>query len=128
VSRIDTSIQSTPRVHRRLQAVMFAGLLAILTTGLSCTSSAPPPPTLSVAPGGSPQGVVLVPEVIGMSRQEAETVARDAGLAPSTRYVTTQVVQAGIVFRQNPAAGVEVPRGSELALVIAAPSGSSGAP
>jgi beta-lactam-binding protein with PASTA domain/predicted Ser/Thr protein kinase len=66
---------------------------------------------------------VTVPDVVGTSRLQAARLIRAAGLEVGTTSEEPSDKEAGIVIRQNPAAGSPVAKGSAVDLVV-----SSGPP
>jgi membrane peptidoglycan carboxypeptidase len=69
--------------------------------------------------GGGPNGTVVVPNVVGHSANEAVAEIRRAGLRPRTVFaVTSKQGQVGRVMSQSPGGGSQVPRGSEVILII----------
>jgi eukaryotic-like serine/threonine-protein kinase len=62
---------------------------------------------------------VAVPGLIGKSRDQAEQLVRDAGLALSVSEREDADVQPGIVIAQDPAAGTELAKGKTVAIVVA---------
>ena len=71
---------------------------------------------LAVSLGPEP---ILVPDVAGLSRAEAETALTNAGLAVGA--VTEQyseTVPPGMIIRQNPPGGTGVPPGAAVGLVV----------
>lgn len=78
----------------------------------------------TVQPGDSvvlfvskPQTTVTVPDVTGLSQQEAVARLQAAGLSPASKNQLTIVV-LDRVYSQDPAAGTVVPRGSTVTLTI----------
>jgi serine/threonine-protein kinase len=66
---------------------------------------------------GTPQ--VDVPDVIGVSEEEATTRLSGAGLSPVTQERTvTDPAQDGMVIEQRPGAGTEVDEGREVVIVV----------
>ncbi len=61
---------------------------------------------------------VTVPDVVGASRSQAARLLRAAGLEVGTVSEEVSDKEAGLVIRQNPAAGAEVTKGSAVDLVV----------
>jgi beta-lactam-binding protein with PASTA domain/predicted Ser/Thr protein kinase len=62
---------------------------------------------------------VAVPDVLGRTRDEAERLLRDAGLAPSVTEREDDEADPGTVLEQNPAAGSQLAKGRTVELVVA---------
>ncbi|MGH2787204.1 MAG: Stk1 family PASTA domain-containing Ser/Thr kinase [Actinomycetota bacterium] len=62
-------------------------------------------------------GDVEVPDVVGMSRAEAESAVEDAGLEPEVRRRPSDE-ESGTVFRQDPEAGATVSDGDTVTLFV----------
>ncbi len=62
---------------------------------------------------------VLVPNVVGMEQEEAETTLKDADLEVKVEEQQSNVVQPGLVISQNPAVGQQVEKGTEVTIVVA---------
>ena len=67
--------------------------------------------------GGETGELVTVPQATPRPQAEAEAVIRDAGLTPVIREEAS-TAEAGIVFRQTPAANEKVEAGSEVLLFV----------
>jgi membrane peptidoglycan carboxypeptidase len=69
--------------------------------------------------GGGPGGNVVVPAVVGHRASDAAAEIRRAGLRPRTVYaIARNRGDVGRVMSQSPGAGSQVPRGSEVILVV----------
>lgn len=68
-----------------------------------------------------PVAVVTVPDVFGMSTQQAAAVLEEAGLrVGQIRRAHDAAVPAGLVLEQNPRAGVTVASGTAVDLIVSA--------
>jgi serine/threonine-protein kinase len=77
--------------------------------------------TITVSQGS---GTVSVPTVIGQSQAEATDVLQQAGFG--TRVVEQQsAASAGTVISQQPAGGLQVPKGSTVAITVAVPAATT---
>lgn len=83
------------------------------STSSSTTSSSSTTTTVST--------IVVVPDVVGMTRADAETTLRDAGLVPQAEsdFNAPPDVPDGTVTAQDPEAGTVVPRGSTVRIFVA---------
>lgn len=63
--------------------------------------------------------LIALPDVVGMTQDEAITQLRAMGLNTRTSTETTQGVEADTVLDQSPSAGEEVPVGTTVGLVVA---------
>ena len=72
--------------------------------------------TLRVSRGPEP---VQVPDVVGRSEADARSALEGAGLTVRTEQQESETEDPGTVLEQNPAAGEEVERGSEVTLTVA---------
>ncbi len=61
---------------------------------------------------------VKVPDVVGMSDDEAESAIHSAGLYVSITLQHSDTVAKGLVISQNPAGGTWIPEGSDVNFVI----------
>ncbi|HUF32593.1 MAG TPA: Stk1 family PASTA domain-containing Ser/Thr kinase [Acidimicrobiales bacterium] len=73
--------------------------------------------------GGDTTAQVDVPDVVTKSQEDAERILRDAGFVPVPRAEANEDVAEGLVFRQDPGAGVRLAEGSEVEIFV-----SSGQP
>ena len=73
---------------------------------------------LFAAWSGCDRHTVNIPNVVGLSRAVAEQLLEDEGLAVSAAEVPSASVSAGNVISQDPLAGTEVERGSEVELSV----------
>lgn len=78
------------------------------------------PVSIWLSPGLDPSRRVQVPDLVGMSAEQARERIRDAGL-----WISPSQQQTGRVTRQTPARGETAPAGSEVA--ITTDGGASGA-
>lgn len=82
---------------------------------------------LSVSKGPEPAANVSVPDLSGMSRDEAETALDAAGLGIRVVQMNSEAVPAGDVVTQAPGAGSSVAPGTTVAVVVSvgpAPAGT----
>jgi len=56
-------------------------------------------------------GTVVVPNVVGLTQEEAEEMLKEEGLEVEVKETSEQGTEAGIVVRQDPVAGREVKKG-----------------
>jgi beta-lactam-binding protein with PASTA domain len=68
---------------------------------------------------GEESEAVLVPNVVGLEQNEAETKLKDADLKVKVEEQQSSVVQPGIVISQNPSVGQQVEKGTEVTIVVA---------
>lgn len=62
----------------------------------------------------------VVPDFVGKSKDEAEVMIKNAGfILGKVEYMQTSTAQSGAVIQQNPVAGLEVPAGQKIDLIIA---------
>lgn len=67
-----------------------------------------------------PPALVRVPDTVGLTTEEARAVIAEAGLRPGAlREDPAAGAPPGVVTRQEPAAGAEVPEGASVALWVA---------
>ena len=64
-------------------------------------------------------GESTVPNLVGVTRERAESDAEDAGFKVRFTEVETDEQPAGLVLSQDPDAGTELARGETIALVVA---------
>jgi beta-lactam-binding protein with PASTA domain len=83
-----------------------------------------PAPDTIVQPGTTvtiwvavPNNIVLVPNLVGMSRAAAETALTSLGLVPKVTEVDSELA-GGTVLTQNPDAGTSAQAGSEVAMEV----------
>ncbi|MHB8868028.1 MAG: PASTA domain-containing protein [Thermoleophilia bacterium] len=78
----------------------------------------------------APAPTVVLPDLSGLTRQEAETVASANGLSIRFLAEITDEVLTGLIFKQSPRAGVRVAPGSQIVAVIngGSPDATSDAP
>jgi beta-lactam-binding protein with PASTA domain len=74
----------------------------------------------SVAVRSSDGSLTVVPNLIGRSRSEADALLQARGLAVKSATERASTGGAGRILEQSPAPGTRVPRGSGLAVVLAA--------
>ena len=65
------------------------------------------------------QETVLVPSVIGMTKDAALQQLQSAGLQGETQEEASSLQPTGSVFEQNPAAGAKAPKGSKVIIKVA---------
>jgi beta-lactam-binding protein with PASTA domain/predicted Ser/Thr protein kinase len=63
-------------------------------------------------------GDATVPSLVGETEAQARDLLREAGLTPSITYEVSQVIPAGTVISQNPAAGQVVPAATVVEVVV----------
>jgi len=67
--------------------------------------------------------MVAVPDVVGMSEDDAQKTIRDAGLATAKpNYQAYKARMPGHVPSEQPAAGTVVPKGSFVYIAVRCPS------
>ena len=71
--------------------------------------------TISVSKGSAP---VKVPDVVGAQAADAKKSLQDLGLVPVSVLTSGTAAQVGEVIRQTPVRGAEIPRGSQVEIVI----------
>jgi len=85
------------------------------------------PKAWSVVPVGTPVDleistgpcvIIEVPDVVGMSDEEARSVIRAASFSDTATYMYSDTIPEGIVFGQNPAAGTLLQKGLSVDLII----------
>ena len=74
--------------------------------------------TITVSQGN---GNVSVPTVIGVTQEEAVAVLQQAGLKSRVIEQPSATAPEGIVISQQPAGGLQVPKGSTVAITVATP-------
>jgi tRNA A-37 threonylcarbamoyl transferase component Bud32 len=76
--------------------------------------------TLGVSTGNAPAPAqILVPDVVGKDREEAEDVLKQAGFTVKVSEAATDSVDVGEVIGQDPSADDMAPAGSEVTIVVA---------
>jgi beta-lactam-binding protein with PASTA domain len=78
--------------------------------------------TITVSSGN---GNVSVPTVIGTSREEATAVLQQAGLGSRVVEQPSATVPEGVVISQQPAGGLQVPKGATVAITVATPAATT---
>lgn len=63
-------------------------------------------------------GKTQVPQVVGMTQQQAEAALEDEGLVPQVLYKASSDEEAGYVLSQTPAAEQEVGKGRNIEIVV----------
>ena len=112
-----------PRSRRGTVAVAIASSVAILVAVVVILfASAPQRPK---GPIGLvlPPGVVLMPNVVGLSLNEANASLRKAGLAIESKYLRARAsgaAERGTVLVQHPGPGEVVPLGMAVPLIVSA--------
>jgi beta-lactam-binding protein with PASTA domain len=117
-ARIEAAGLSAGVVARRQSREVADGL--VLTQEPLPAMRAAPGAEVSLVVAVSPPPTVTVPDLTGLPRERAEAALKEAGL------VTAEVSEKpagkpGLVLAQAPGAGAEVPPGSPVSLVVAAP-------
>ncbi|HEX6500984.1 MAG TPA: PASTA domain-containing protein [Micromonosporaceae bacterium] len=87
----------------------------------SASPSASPTPTRSLTPSSAPTTTqtVVIPPLVGVPVDDAAALLDQAGLRYRIQRRVDGSVPAGTVLATNPAAGAEVPVGSQVTLVVA---------
>lgn len=80
--------------------------------GLSCSN-----PTVTLTVSGGP-GQTEVPDVTGLSQDDAEQELEDAGFTTSIETRTSSDVDSGLVIETDPAGGEMARRGSEVTVTV----------
>ena len=62
--------------------------------------------------------LATVPEVVGLTREEAETAILDEGLVPDVVLEYSDTVAAGVVISTDPAGGTDVPEGTTVTVTV----------
>ncbi|HET6691922.1 MAG TPA: PASTA domain-containing protein [Miltoncostaeaceae bacterium] len=78
--------------------------------------------TITVSSGN---GNVSVPTVIGTTREEATAVLQQAGLGSRVVEQQSGSVPEGVVISQQPTGGLQVPKGSTVAITVATPAATT---
>lgn len=64
-------------------------------------------------------GTIVVPDLIGKTKEEAEKMILDAGFViGKVEYLKSSMAKSGTVIEQDPKSGLEVPSGQKMDLVI----------
>ena len=73
-----------------------------------------------ISEGPKPPDVVdvAVPDVEGMTQDDAETALEDAGFEVEVLELSNETVEEGVVFSQIPLAESEAPEGSTVAILV----------
>ena len=74
---------------------------------------------LTISRGPEPVETVPVPNIMGMTQEEAENALRDAGLTPAGTTEASDE-EEGLVFEQSPAADEEVQKGTVVNFKVSA--------
>ncbi len=91
----------------------------VIRTNPPAGQTAPQGSTVTIFVSSGPE-TIEVPDVVGRSRQEAESILIDAGFRVSvTTQSTTSPGQDGRVQSQDPSGGSRAPRGSTVRIVVA---------
>jgi hypothetical protein len=109
---------SRSRTRRIVVVALLVVLLASLGIALALTTSPNKPRSPQSAPA-----VVTVPNVLGTSQAQAESVLQAAGLSVGEVQTASSTVRQGLVLSQSPQVGARMPRGSKTSLTV-----SSGPP
>ena len=80
--------------------------------GISCSN-----PTVTLTVSGGP-GQTEVPDVAGLSQDDAEAQLEDAGFATSIETQASSDVDSGLVIETDPAGGETAKRGSEVTVTV----------
>ncbi len=104
--------------------VLLGVLAALILGGLWFFSQSQPPATeesvvATDTVDATAPSVAVVPNVVGMSQDEAESALTGAGFAPIATKVTTNDMPAGQVVAQIPAANTQLTPGSQVAIQVA---------
>ena len=96
-----------------LTAFGLLALLAALVYLVFQTANAGPPPTTTA-------DLVVVPNVVGETEEEAFSAISSAGFEPQLRQEASTEVEEGIVIRTTPEGGTEHPRGNGVLIYVSA--------
>lgn len=109
-------------------AAVLAGIAVLVTAALvfgglffftsSSNGGSVPVPVVSEMPATAEQQAVAVPDVRGMSAEEARTVLESAGLVVRAEQTPPGDTEAGRVVGQEPAAGTLLAPGSTVAVTV----------
>ena len=80
--------------------------------------------TITVSQGN---GNVSVPTVIGVTQEEAVAVLQQAGLKSRVIEQPSATAPEGVVISQQPTGGLQVPKGSTVAITVATPAATTSA-
>ncbi|MFH1454291.1 MAG: Stk1 family PASTA domain-containing Ser/Thr kinase [Armatimonadota bacterium] len=62
---------------------------------------------------------IVVPDLIGKSKDEAESLIKNAGFAlGKVEYLKSSIAKSGTVIEQDPKSGMEVPAGQKIDLIV----------
>ena len=86
-----------------------------------------PPTTQTTTTSPTPTSVTI-PALRGMSQSEAAQTLSRIGLASRLRFVATDRASAGVVVDTDPSEGKQVPQGTTVTLIVAAPPTASPSP
>lgn len=84
------------------------------------------PDQADVDPGGVASATVVVPDVVGMTREEAVAALEAVGLTVETQPSYDVVAEPGTVASQEPAAGVRASAGSTVFIGVTEDLGTGG--
>jgi len=87
----------------------------------ACSNLAPAEPQSEetpIAESEAEKTVTRVPDLIGLTHEEAQDLLYEADLAEKDVYNYNESFESGIVFETNPAAGTVVDKGSSVSLII----------
>jgi len=103
-------------VRARPAAVWAFALSLVLVTG--CTGAPDSGPGTSAEPTAAVSATVPAPEIVGLSTQKAISVLSAAGLQLGPTEYEHDASPSGTVFAQQPAPGVDLPKGSSVVVAI----------
>ncbi len=122
VKILEKVLGESPGRWRKGAVVGGLVVLALLVGWLEWPRTPPPPPPPSpppVAPPPKPEPQIVVPSLIGQRIDDAETRIRELFLKPFRIEKVSQNDPDQIVLSQNPAAGDQLPKDSEVRLTFA---------
>ncbi|MGZ8624011.1 MAG: PASTA domain-containing protein [Actinomycetota bacterium] len=107
--------------RRRRRQRLSAGVVAfvVFAGGLWVAWSAFGP--IDGTPGATPRppaGVVVVPDVVGTTEDEARVILEELGLDVSITQVSTDEVDEGLVTAQDPSAGSAADAGATVTIIV----------
>jgi len=84
--------------------------------------------TMVVSTGPDAPATVPVPDVVGQSAADAQSMLEYAGLAVTTTEQSSEGVEAGLVIATNPSAGTEVALGTTVDMAVSTGPGDVAVP
>lgn len=101
--------RTPPDVYRRRRLAALAGLLVLLVLGVVAVVA---------LLGRGTSGTVVVPSVVGLTVQDAQTTVGKAGLRSTVDQRPDRTGDPGKVVEQDPAANAKVKRSTTVILVV----------